>query len=226
MTQTNDTEVETEDNEYVVPPVVRTVLERDDDPDRTGLGRSVLSVINKLEMFEWPISGLSTTLVHVSDEFRKADSKKKPGQEAPEFLRGSLKTPAHEERFWWVRGVFPALRLGLLAGWKEGVTPKGGRSFGFLSAHCADPVGFPTELFASYELGANDLKQKKEEPDWAHQERVSRLLAEAEARDRRYNLGTDYLNRTPMFKAYKEFDLWLGEAIDMTSRITQRKEAA
>lgn len=220
------TNEEVEEDDYTVPAVVRTVLERDEHPDRAGVGRSILSVINRIEQGGWPVRGLSTTLVHVSDEFRKEDSKKKPGQEAPEHRKGELVKAAHEERFWWVQGAFPVLQMAFQAGWKEGVTPKGGRSFGFISAHCADPIGIPTEFFADYSLGANDLKQKKDEPEWAHHDRADRLQRLAIERDRMYNDGHSWLNRQPMFSAYKEFDAWFAEALDMTARITSLKEAA
>lgn len=209
-----------------VPPVVITILERDENPSREGLGRGVLAVINRVEMFEWPISGLSTSLVHYTDEFYAADSKKKPGQESPDHLKGDLKTPAHTKRFWWVWAGYPALRMGLHARWREGVTPKGGRSFGFETAHCADPIGMPTELFADYSIGANDLKQKKDEPQWAHEDRAARMQREALRRDRQYNLGHEWLNRRPMFSAYKAFDAWFTEAVDLSARLIERKDIA
>jgi hypothetical protein len=210
----------------IVPPVALTILERDDNPSRKGLGRSVLSVLERVEAFEWPISGLSTSLVHYTDEFYSADSKKKPGQESPDHLKGDMKVPAHTKRFWWVWGGYPALRMGMHARWREGVTPKGGRSFGFETAHCVDWVGMPTELFADYSYGANDLKQKKDEPQWAHQDRVERMQREAQRRDRQYNLGQEWLNKRPMFTAFKKFEVWLADAIEMSSRITERKDIA
>lgn len=215
-------------DEFSVAPVVTTVLERTEDPSRDGLGSGVKKILARAEGVEWPITRFYTTLVHRSDEFYAADSTKKPGEEAPRNRRGDLKAPAHEVRYWWIEAVHPPLHLGFSAGWKEGLTPKGGRSFQFQSAHCADPIGVYSELIVDYSLGASKLKRVKDEPEWAHQERVARLIRAAEERDRRYNRGDQWLNRLPMISSFKEFDIWTQEAVAMIARIPthQREDIA
>lgn len=210
---------EVAEDEFTVPPVVVTVLERNEHPSRDGLGIAVKKILARAEGVDWEITKFYSTLVHVSDQFYAADSKKKPGEEAPQNRRGDLKIPAHEERYWWIFAAHRPLRLAFSAGWKEGVTPKGGRSFAFQSAHCADPIGVYVESIVDYSLGASKLKQIKDEPEWAHQERVARLLRAAEERDRRYNRGEQWLNRLPMFNSFKEFDIWTEEAVAMIAAI-------
>lgn len=205
--------------EAEIPPTVRTILARVEDPYQGGLGRSVKGIFASVS--DWPNKTLLASLTWVSDEYRKADSKLKPGQAEPDHRRGELATPAHFEQFWWVSASCKPLRLAFVAGWKEGATPKGGRSFTFVSAHCADPIGIPTELFVDYSIG--EVKQVKDEPKWAYEERAARLYAEADARDH-YNTGTTFLNRRPVFKAFKDFQTWLDEANEMIAATAAKRE--
>lgn len=217
-------EIQERGDAVVVPKVQITVLERVVEPERKGLGRGILSTLRLIEEHGWPISALSTTLVHYTDEFYASDSKLKPGQETPDHSKGDLKTPEHTKRFWWIAAGYPDFYLGMDLKWREGQTPKGGRSFQFQTAHCADPFGMPTEFFANYEMSSDDLKQVKDEPEWAHQDRKARLERLAIERDRRYNDGRSWLNRRPMFKAWGDFDAWFTEALTMTA--TKREEIA
>lgn len=210
-----------------VPSVVTTVLERLRMADAAGLGAGVRKVVMASEA--WPDKYLLMSRIHLSDEFYAADSKKKPGQESPDHLKGDLKKPAHEQVHWWVGARHPELRLAFNAHWREGTTPKGGRSFAFIGASAADPLGIPTELFVDYSIGAADEAQLKDEPEWAHHDRVARIHREAEERDRRYNDGKSYYNRFPLFRgagASGRFLEWLEEANGMVAAVTQRKEAA
>lgn len=210
-----------------VPAVVTTVLERSHVVDAAGLGAGVRKVIAAIEL--WPDKYLLMSRIHLTDEFYAADSKKKPGQESPDHLKGDLKKAEHEQIHWWVGARHPQLRLAFNAHWREGETPKGGRSFSFIGASAADPLGIPTELFVDYSIGAGDEAQLKDEPEWAHTDRVARMHREAEERDRRYNDGKSYYNRFPLFKgtgASGRFLEWLEEANGMVAAVTQRKEAA
>jgi hypothetical protein len=199
-----------------VPDTVTTLIAVDDNPVRTGLGSGVKKVLAAVE--GWPDVRLRRSRVHVSDEYLKADSTKKvEGQ--PVKRRGDLVKPAHDVDYWWLLAAAPAARTALRAGWKEGVTPKGGRSFTFVSARCADPLGMPFELFVDYSPSANDLKQAKDEPEWAHAERVARVRFEAERMDREYNTGESWLNRDVVFKAFGEFEAWLREATEIVGRV-------
>lgn len=207
-----------QEGELVVPPLTRTVVGVDLSPSEAGLGRSVRSVLDRLRDAGWERVGLHSSLVALSDEFYADDAQKKPGEEVPKHRKGELKKPAHEVRYWWLHAAHPPARVGLRASWKEGVTAKGGRSFTFESAICADPLGMPRELFFDYTPSANDLKQVKDEPGWAHAQRVERTQYEARQRDLAYNTGTSRLERRPAFEAFGEFEAWLAEAIEITSR--------
>lgn len=203
-----------------VPPVMNTVERQILDANPQLAGANVRKTVKLVE--HWPISQLNVSLVRVSDEFRLADSAKKPGQEAPEHRRGDLKKAAHRRVHWWLSAAFPPSRLGFLAHWeqKRGRTARSTPAFSFVSAHCRDPLGIPTEFFADYSLGASVLKQKEDEPEWAHHERVARLQYEAQQRDQ-YNDGRSWLNRRPMFTAFREFEIWLNEANEIVARATR-----
>lgn len=222
-----DLKAENQNAGTIVPAVETTVLEVDRDPSRSGLGASVRKVLEQAE--SWPNNYLFSTLVHHSDEFYMEDSKKKPGQEAPEHRKGDLKKAAHEKRHWWVGATFPEIQMGFQAHWTEGVTPKGGRSFSFEGARALTPLGVVVELVTDFTLGDSDTKRVKDEPEWAHQERVRRLYEQADERDRMYNDGASYLNRRPVFRgtgAAGRFAEWLAEASEIVAGATQRKEAA
>ncbi|MDL5351117.1 hypothetical protein [Microbacterium sp. zg-YB36] len=208
--------------EVVIPPVTTTILEQEDVDPATLPAGAIKRLVGRLTAAQWPTVRLATSLVHVSDAFRVADSKLKPGEETPANRKGDLKKAAHDVRRWWVVAIHPTYRLGMRVEYLEGVTAKGGRSFTFQSAECRDPLGMPVELFVNYEPSSDDLKQVKDEPGWAHAERVARVKADAERRDYAYNTGHSWLNTRPLFKAAGEFTAWLDEAIDMTTK----KEAA
>ncbi len=214
------------DEEIEIPDVVTTIERQRLDADPALAGSYVRKAVKMVE--GWPNSQLNVSLVRVSDEFRLADSIKKPGQEAPEHRKGELKKAAHRRVHWWLSASFPALRLGFQAHWeqKRGRTARSAPAFSFSEAVCADPLGMPTEFFVDYQLSAADVKQKKDEPGWAHAERVARLEQAALARDRAYNDGLSWLNRRPVFRSYKDFEQWLKEANEMVAQATQRKEAA
>lgn len=203
------------------------ILEQDHDPRREGLGAAVKRAIESAE--SWPDNYLLMSRIWVADDFYADDSKKKPGQESPDHLKGDLKKAAHEQVHWWVGARFKPLKLAFQAHWQEGVTPKGARSFAFKGASAIDPFGIPTELFVDYSLGANAQKQLKDEPEWAHQERVHRLNRESDERDRLYNTGQSYYKHVLLFSgsgASGRFEQWLEEANGMVAAATGRKEAA
>jgi hypothetical protein len=207
----------------VVPPVVTTIERQERNAEAWMAGRSVVKAFKSVA--GWPISELMASVVKVSDEFRLADSGKKPGEEAPEHRRGDLKKPAHRRVHWWLTAAHPGLRLAFQAHWeqKRGRTARSAPAFTFVEATCADPVGMPVEFFVDYGLGV--IRREKDEPDWAYVERSERLQLAARERDYRYNDGQSWLNRRPVFRAFKEFDLWLGEANQMVAQVTQRKES-
>lgn len=219
-------EIDEPEDDGGIPDVVITLLEIEDGPDEAGIGKGIRDVLQRVREAGWERVELRTSLVHVSDEFRKADSKKKPGQTDPDHRKGELTKAAHERRHWWVLGVQPRAFAAFQAEWIEGVTPKGGRSFGFKSAYCTDLIGQPTELFIDFAPSKNDLRQVKDEPSFAHQERVRRIMRITEDRDRAYNLGTTWLNRTPLYKAFGQFDDWLEGAISTAEQIVAKRDAA
>lgn len=212
--------------EAQVPPTIRHVLRVSAPPAAAErfLGLSVRKTLKRLREAGWEVT-LGWSLVWQSTEFYADDSQRKPGQEQPDHRRGDLKSPARTERHWWLHASFRPLRLAVRLHWREGATPKGGRSFGFEEAICADPVGMPSELFVDYTPTGNALKQTKDEPQWAHQQRVARMKAIAERQDYQYNDGASYLNHRPVFSAWKEFDVWLSEWEAQIARIRE-KEAA
>ncbi len=203
----------------MVPPVTREVRRRSTPPAAAEkyLGLSIRKTLKRARDAGWPVVRLDFSLVAVSDEFYAADSKKKPGEENPANRRGDLKTLAHIDRHWWLHASHPAFKMGFAAHWTEGVTPKGGRSFGFQSAIATDPVGMPTEFFADYSLDANAKKQQKDEPGHIYESRLALLEANARRRDYDYNDGISWLNTRALFTAYKDFDAWFTEAIAMTT---------
>ena len=211
--------------QVAIPPVTKMILEQrpvevEDLPPKTALSRLAVKVAKA----DWPILTMSTSLVSVSDEFRMRDAPKKPGEEVPSARAGELTKAAHEVRYWWIVGAHKVAKVGFEAGFQEGSTPKGGRSLKFIGAHAIDPLGIPSELFYDYIPSANELKQAKDEPGWAHEERVARRIAAAEFQDHHYNLGQSYLNKRPFFPTAAAFNAWLDEAIGITEAINKKKE--
>ena len=200
-----------------VPPVRRLVLCVDLTPSEEGLGSSPKKILKRVRDAGWPRVELHWSLVTVSDSFYADDSAKKPGEEAPAHRKGDLKKPGHVVQHWWMTAAHPAFRLAFRAHWIEGLTPKGGRSFGFQKVLAADPIGMPAELFTDYSPDATDKKQVKDEPGHIYEGRLALMEAAARRRDREYNDGKSWLNRRPMFSSFGEFDTWLTEAIDMTT---------
>ncbi|MDF2506282.1 MAG: hypothetical protein K0Q52_141 [Microbacterium sp.] len=206
---------------FNIPPVKQTVLRRSLPPAGAEpfLGASVRKALKAPRDAGWQRVELGFSLVQVSNEYRLADSVKKPGQEAPEHRKGDLKKPAHFLRYWWVLAVEPSANVAFRAGWKEGVTAAGRRGFTFESALVTDPIGLPREHFVDYAPDANALKQIKDEPAWAHQQRAARLIREATERDLRYNDGKSWQNIRPVITSGTEFTVWLGEAVKLVRLI-------
>jgi hypothetical protein len=200
-----------------IPPPTVEVRESVDEPDETGLGKHVASTLAAVRDAGWAEIRVRRSLIAVGDALYADDAKKKPGEEAPAYRKGDLKKAAHEYVQWSILAVQPAMHTGLRAHWREGVTPKGARSFKFDSALCCDPVGMPSELFADYAPDANALKQDKDEPGWAHQQRAHRIQANADRMDAQYNHGLSWQNTRPLFKSSKAFDAWLAEAVAITT---------
>lgn len=201
-----------------VPEPYSVVLRRS-EPDiaaRKRLGSGVRKTIGRLE--GWPVFHLRWSLVWHSSEFYAADSMLKPGQETPDHRKGEKKKEAAIVRHWWLHAAQPTYRLAVRLHWEEGVTPKGGRSFGFQEALCADPVGMPRPLEADYSLSADDKKRRKDEPGEMYESRVQKAEYASRLQDREYNDGASYLNRNPVFRAWKDFDMWLTEWEEMLAK--------
>ena len=198
--------------EAVVPEPYSVVLRRSepDEAARKRLGSGVRKAIARLE--DWPVFHLRWSLVWHSSEFYAADSMLKPGQETPDHRKGEKKKDAALVRHWWLQAAQPAYRLAVRLHWEEGVTPKGGRSFGFQEGLCADSVGMPRPLELDYSVTADDKKRRKDEPGEMYESRVQLAEYAARRRDREYNdPPASYLDHRPLFTSWKEFDVWLGE---------------
>lgn len=203
--------------EAAVPPTRSLVLCVDLTPSEDGLGSAPRKILKRLREAGWPRVELRSSIVAVSNSYYADDSTKKPGQEAPDHRKGDLKKPGHIARHWFLYADWPNYRLGLRAHWTEGVTPKGGRSFTFQTAHVADPLGMPAEFFYDYSPDANAKKRVKDEPGHIYEGRIALLEAAARRRDREYNDGAMWQNTQPMFKAFAALEAWLDEAIQMTT---------
>jgi hypothetical protein len=208
--------------EITIPPVVLSIERQERDAEPWMAGRSIVKTLKAVS--GWSNSGLSASVVRVSDEFRLADSVKKPGQEAPEHRKGDLKRRAHRRVHWWLTAAHPELKLGFQAHWeqKRGRTARSAPAFTFVEAMCVDPFGMPTEFFTDFQLGV--IRREKDEPAWAYDDRAARLQRAALDRDIRYNDGQSWLNRRPVFRAFREFEQWLNEANEMVAQATRRKE--
>ncbi|MEV5068931.1 hypothetical protein MRBLMI12_000488 [Microbacterium sp. LMI12-1-1.1] len=212
-----------------IPPVTRTVLRRSRPAQAAEkfLGLGVRKTLKRVRDAGWARVELGWSRTWVSTEFYAADSAKKPGEEAPANRKGDVKKAAHEERHWWLLAAHPAYRIGFVAHWTEGVTPAGKRSFTFQSASATDPLGIPTELAADYSVDANAKRRVKDEPGHIYEGRIALLEANARRLNREYNTGHSYLNHHPVFKAFKEFEAWLVEFIEIVEKArAQREEAA
>ena len=204
--------------EIVIEPPTTSVLERMVMPlDAASV--AIRKMGERLVAVGWDVQ-LAFSRTHTTAEYRANDSERKPGQEAPEHRRGDLRKEAHDTTHWWLSAAFPPLRLGMTAHWVEGVTPKGARSFGLQEACCRDPVGMPLENWVDYQPDANALKQAKDEPKWAYEARVARLLQDAARMDAEYNKPYPWLTFRPTFTKAGDLELWLQEAIEMTERVT------
>ena len=207
-----------------IPPPTRDILENNSAPDETGIGGGLKKTLAAVRKADWPIIRLQRVVIAIGDELYAADAQKQSGEEVPKHRRGDLKTPAHVDTHWFLQAAAPTARVAFRATWMEGITEKGARSFKWRHALAADPVGMPTECFADYEPSANDLKQLKDEPAWAHRQRVVRAEALGKRRNATYNDRVAWLNRRPLFKAAGAFDAWLTEAISITQSATKVTE--
>ena len=206
--------------ERLVPPVTTTVTRRSEPVGAAEkfLGLSIRKITKRVRDAGWPSLRIRFSETDVSDAFYMDDAQKQPGEEVPKHSRGDMKTPAHTDRHWWLHASFSEHKVGFAAHWTEGPrTATGKRSFSFESAIATDPIGMPTELFVDYEPSVNDLRQVKDEPSWAHDQRVAEARETALRRDREYNLGQDYLNTRMVFRSFRDFETWLTEAIAMTT---------
>jgi hypothetical protein len=202
--------------EAAVPAAVTTVTASDDNPDRSGLGVNLKKLIRMAEAADWDYF-VRRTATWTTDAFYADDSQKKPGEEQPKNRRGDLKKAAHETIHWWINGRIVSMRLGFVCHWTEGLTPSGGRSFGFEGAHVVEPVGMPTELYFDYE----HLDKRQLETLYPSEGERARRLAAAGRQNHDYNDGSDYINRRPSFGAWRDFALWLE---DWAAIIEQSKE--
>ena len=199
-----------------VQPPTKTVILLEHDFSDAELAGAAKSLVARLREAGWRIS-LGRSTVWVTDEFYADDAKKAPGEEVPKHRKGDLKKPAHEEKHLWIDAAFPAARVLFRASFFLGKTPKGATSVKFNSANAIDPIGMPQQLWADYSLDANAVKQQKDEPGWAHRQRVARLEANATRLDRDYNERLDWINHRPLFTKSGEFDTWLDETLTITN---------
>lgn len=206
------------------PEAALTVLNYRLSPSEKHLGVRVRGALKRLRDGNWQVT-VARSRVAVAEVLYAADSKRKPGQEQPDHLRGQVKSPARTDIHWWCLALYRPLRLGIELHWVEGVTAKGRRSFGFQEAMAAEPVGVPSELFVNYEPSARDLRQLKDEPEWAHQQRAALARANAERMSHEYNDGRDFLNTRPVFRSWADVDAWLSDWQGHIDRV-ELKEAA
>lgn len=99
----------------------------------------------------------------------------------------------------------------------------GGR---FESAWVWDLAGWPVELYYDYSPSANDLKQVKDEPYWAWQERVRRLREDVARREYEYNDNALHVIREMrLVTVGQDLDEWLAELVpSFTVRKRKQKE--
>lgn len=87
-----------------------------------------------------------------------------------------------------------------------------------------DAAGWPVEPWADYSPSADALRQRKDEPDWAWQQRVAEIQQRAREMDAEYNDGTVYIKRDlRLVNASGQFEEWLA---DLVPGFEPRKTAA
>lgn len=201
-----------------VPDSVATLLSADPEPDETGLGSSPGGLLKRTRAAGWEVE-VTRSVVHHTDVLLKNDSKATGGR------RGDVTTPAHEKVHWFVNGGIRAAGVGFAAHWIEGVTPKGGKSFGFQSVIVRDPAGLPVELYCNYAPKSYVIKQAPEERDDRWRERVERFERAADVMDTKYNDAASYIARELVFTAWKEFNEWVTEWLEITNNRRERDAA-
>ncbi len=169
------------------------------DPDSSELPASARAMLKKLRPALWSTHTLRT-VVHHEDSFLATDPSK-------------LKKAAHDVNHTWLAAKSHAFPIAFIATW-EGTS--------FNGAKVRDPYGMPKELYFDYKPDANDIKRKKDEPDWAWERRVARVKSAAIERDAEYNDGVSYLMKQYLIGPKGQFDTWLNGWVD----ILESKEQA
>lgn len=176
------------------------VLARDDAPEQ--LPTTAKSVAKKVGMLRWTERRLRT-VVHIEDTFFVSGDR-----------AGELKKAAHEEQHTWLFGAHPKLQIGFTAHWKN-------TSFDYARIvervdHAA--IGQPTELWFDYSPASTELRQKKDEPEWAYERRIREVKQHAERQDGEYNDGVSYLAKDYIINGKKDFDAWLDGWVEMLTK--------
>lgn len=180
------------------------VLEAEHDGPIGSFPPAAKKLLEKAELMDWETHNVRS-VVHHDDTFLKS------GDNA-----GQLKKAAHEVDHYWISARAPGYQLGFVASWKRERKEK--PSFVFQHAHVLDPVGEPVELYYDYSPSSTELRQKKDEPEWAHTRRVRETLAHAERQEREYNDGVSHLVKDYIIDGKKRFDAWLGGWTEMLTK--------
>lgn len=192
------------------PPDVVKVLESE-RVDLALLPPKAKALAARLVKHGWAAIGRRSLVWYPSERY--IASSEATGAEA-----GDIRKAEREVTHWFLSAAVPAGGIGFRASWEEKVTPKGGRGFAFDGALVHDPVGMPTEMWANYEPTSASLRRVKDEPEHAHRRRLDDARAAALRRDASYNDGASYLNRSPAFEAWGEFDSWITEWLEITTK--------
>lgn len=177
------------------------VLEAEHDGPIDSFPPAAKKLLGNAEMIGWTTHNVRS-LVHHDDTFVKS------GDNA-----GNLKKAAHNVEHFWVSARADRYPLGFVASWKREVKEKPSNVFQY--ARVLDPVGQPVELYFDYSPASSDLRQKKDEPEWAHERRVRETRSHAERQDQDYNDGLSHLEKDYIINGKKDFDAWLSGWVEM-----------
>lgn len=180
------------------------VMEAEHDGPVDSFPPAAKRLLEKAEGIGWTTHNVRS-VVHHDDTFLKT------GDNA-----GQLKKAAHEVDHYWVSGQAPGYALGFVASWKRERKEK--PTFAFQYARVLDPVGEPVELYYDYAPASSDLRQKKDEPEWAHARRVRETIAHAERQNADYNDRVSHLVKDYIITGKKGFDAWLGDWAEMLTK--------